>query len=252
MTEVLVTKPYFPPTWEGVEEARRRHSYDEYTELGTLASTATLGQLGRIAGEGSPIEPIVAQLDEVAPVYADFLVTKTPEQGEAPEEIREEWIGARLPVRAESVEGDDEYFWVLAREACEVLKRISPLAHDWWSSFYEEKGKRYHLEEEARKYVRENGRYGFVRDPKRPSYEVIIKSDDDEEGEGLTQAQYAEECAKSYIEEHTRGYSYAGAVGFPAYFMNFHYLGFRPTDGELLMKKSFLRPPRFIGDRALV
>lgn len=250
MAEILAVQPYFPPTWEEVEEARRRHSYDEYTELSTLASTATFGQLGRVAGEGSPIEPIVAQLDEVAPVYAEFLVTKVPEEGEAPEEIKEGWLGARLPVRAESIEGGDETFWVLAREACEVLERTSPLAYDWWTDFYKEKGKRFHLYDDARRYVRDNGRYGFIRDPDDPCYEVEIKSDDDEEGKGLTRSQYEAECIKKYIEDHQRGYSFV--AGFPAYFMNFHYLGFRPTDGELLMKKNFLRPPRFVGDRALI
>lgn len=77
-------------------------------------------------------------LDTVAPVQLHFIPTTTPDVGVAPEHIREQWVGLRLPVRSKHYweEDGEEGFVVRAREALEVLKRDRPEAYEWWQNYY--------------------------------------------------------------------------------------------------------------------
>ncbi len=79
---------------------------------------------------------LIVILDRIAPVIGTYTIVRTP-KGNAPEAIREHWIGVSLPVRAffESNKGIP----VLAREAIELVSYKSPTAYEWWKAYYRKK-----------------------------------------------------------------------------------------------------------------
>lgn len=81
-------------------------------------------------------------LPNMLPATQIFEVQQAP-AGDAPEEIRQGWVGVELPVRAFM---PSDYLTVtvpiLAVDGLVVLARAGrQQAHDWWADFYEQKGK---------------------------------------------------------------------------------------------------------------
>ena len=74
-------------------------------------------------------------LDMVAPIRAEVRVKEAP-RGFPPDEIRVAWVGATLPIRAR-LDGDDEGYTIIAREAIETLREEKPIALEWWENYYE-------------------------------------------------------------------------------------------------------------------
>lgn len=97
-------------------------------------------------------------LDTVAPVQLHFMPTATPEVGVAPENIRDQWVGLRLPVRSKQYweQDDEEGFVVRAREALEILKVERPEAYEWWRSYFI----RQRVEENEKRLADYQERYG--------------------------------------------------------------------------------------------
>lgn len=77
-------------------------------------------------------------MDTVAPVQLHFITTVTPDVDVAPDHIRDQWLGLRLPVRSKRyVEQDgEEGFVVRSREALEILRLERPEAYAWWQQYY--------------------------------------------------------------------------------------------------------------------
>jgi len=75
-----------------------------------------------------------AFLDAHYPVFAQFVVEEVP-SGHAPEEVRQDWVGLSLPVRAQTRQNDGVP--VLAFEAVDQLEYAGK--HDaatWWKRDY--------------------------------------------------------------------------------------------------------------------
>lgn len=86
---------------------------------------------------GKPFTPDFEQLrdavDEFAPVRATFIVIEAS-GGFAPQQVREDSVGAELPVRARSLTSQ---IAVLAREAIyEFDRQDKKYAAAWWRSLY--------------------------------------------------------------------------------------------------------------------
>lgn len=122
-------------------------------------------------------------LDEVAPVQLYFVPTVTPDVGVAPDNIRDQWVGLRLPVRCKAYheEDDEEGFVVRAREALEILRAERPEAYEWWQAYYikqraeaDEKERAQHEE----RYGRDHDFYHSDFAPKNPDFpEYFVNMD---------------------------------------------------------------------------
>ncbi|MFO0781816.1 MAG: hypothetical protein U0524_02895 [Candidatus Saccharimonadales bacterium] len=75
-----------------------------------------------------------AFLDAHYPVFAQFVVEEVP-SGHAPEEVRQDWVGLSLPVRAQTRQNDGVP--VLAFEAVDKLERAGRQnSATWWRRDY--------------------------------------------------------------------------------------------------------------------
>jgi hypothetical protein len=143
-------------------------------------------------------ERMVGVLDEIAPVQAYYIPTRIPTLGVAPDDIKEEWIGLRLPVRSKSETEGEPGFTIMAREALEVLSQERPRADAWWRNHYVKEVER--KTEEVREKRLAEGDYlpydwrGYVNHPNNEFDEYIVNFDhltfDPEEGIILPEPRY--------------------------------------------------------------
>ncbi len=101
----------------------------------TAPSDREVHNLIMMSGEcfSSDIGRLKVILNLHAPVFAKFVI-HTPPPGFPPKEIREQWVGTELPVRAKP---DADGIPVLAFEAIEALEISNKYdAVAWWKQYY--------------------------------------------------------------------------------------------------------------------
>lgn len=237
MSESLPGKLPLPPVVEDVQETLRELDRRRDLDVNRLASDAKWGWWSDIESGASPLQAITDQLDMVAPTYADFFITETPE-GFPPEDIRKEWVGLVVPVRCETSETVDVY----AREAYEVLRNQRPKAFEWFREYYIEDGRRCERALSAGQRVTRKlataPLYNNVLMKKH--FPDIAALPPELEDHYYLVREYEGEARLSQ-----------GHKAFPECMVNFRWLGFKPDEGFLRMSDDAVVTSRFIGGQAL-